>query len=169
MAKAWGAILLALAVAMAAPGARGAYPNEPTGFRGIPWGTPVAEVRARVPIWFNRDVGGGLVEYRSRGDLGMNGIPLIYNFYQFYRGQFAAGIMAARARERDRMLAMLRARFGPPQGRHGRRGYYWLGAVTVIAFQCDWRSGSCSAAFESRALMDKWQKAQAAPAGHQDF
>jgi hypothetical protein len=75
MGKTWSVVALALAIMLQLPAAR-AYQNEPTGFRGIAWGTPVDTVRAKVETWYNRDVDPGLVEYRSRSELSMNGIPL---------------------------------------------------------------------------------------------
>jgi hypothetical protein len=145
------AVVLALVVLAIASEAH-AYRNEPTGFRGIVWGTPVDQVRAKKETWFNRDVGLGLVEYRSRDDLSMNGVPLTYNLYQFYKGQLSTGIMEAHAAQCASMLDILIARFGQPDQRVTTRRLVWQGQTTTIVYICDGRRDYCRVGLESTAL-----------------
>jgi hypothetical protein len=155
--KAWGAVIAAVLVALAIP-AR-AYDNEPTGFRGFAWGTPVETVQAKVTTWFNRAAAPYLLEYRSRSDLSINGVPLQSNFYQFYKGHFAAGIMAADGSQGAAMLDILKGRFGEPTKHSARRHeYYWVGSTTIVALICEGRPKTCRAAFESATLLDQRRK-----------
>jgi hypothetical protein len=147
-------VIAACALALAAR----AFQNEPTGFRGIAWGTPQDQVIAKVDPVFNRAVDPGMVEYRSRHDLTANGIPLNYNFYQFYKGRFAAGIMEASAAHCGSMLQTLTARFGEPTDKAGRERYLWNGTTTAIVYICNRRADFCRVGFESIALLDQRQK-----------
>lgn len=131
-----------------------AFENEPTGFRGFAWGTPVDAVRTMVGTSFNRTVDPDMVEYRSRDDLVMNGIPLQLVFYRFYKGRLSAGILQADHAHGASMLETLTARFGPPQQKaeHAFK-YYWLGDRTSVGLFCDGREKLCRAVFESMALL----------------
>lgn len=135
-----------------------AFPDEPTGFRGMAWGTPQAQVIAKVGPAFNRDVDPGMVEYRSRQDLTMNGIPLIYNYYQFYKGHLAAGIMEAYSAHCGSMLRTLMARYGEPTNQSGRERYLWNGTTTAIVYICNRRADVCRVGFESVSLLDERQR-----------
>ncbi|HEX4112304.1 MAG TPA: hypothetical protein VH020_07190 [Stellaceae bacterium] len=130
-----------------------AFQNEPTGFRGIPWGTPVDQVRAKKETWFNRDIGLGLTEYRSRDDLSMSGIPLTYNLYQFYKGKFSTGIMEGYASQCGSIMGVLVARFGQPDQKLTERRFVWHGRTTNIVYICNRRQDYCRVGLESTALL----------------
>jgi hypothetical protein len=153
----WIVAVALLAAIVASPDAR-AYPDEPTGFRGIPWGTPQDQVIAKVNPAFNRDVDPGMVEYRSRHDLHMNDIPLVYNYYQFYKGRFSTGIMEAYASHCGSMLDTLIARFGQPTDKSGHERLLWNGTTTAIVYICNRRADFCRVGFESIALLNEREK-----------
>jgi hypothetical protein len=77
----WIFAVVVVAACVLMPRAR-AYPNEPTGFRGFAWDAPEDQVIAKVNPAYNRLADPGVEEYRSRHDLTMNGIELVYNYYQ---------------------------------------------------------------------------------------
>jgi hypothetical protein len=158
MGKVWVVAALAIAVMAWSPAAR-AYPDEPTGFRGIAWGTPVEQVHAKVDSWwFNRDVDPDMAEYHSHSNLVMNGIPLIENYYQFYKGRLATGIMEAHAAHCGSMLRTLVARFGEPTDKAGRNRFLWNGPTTAIVYICNRRADFCRVGFESVSLLDERQR-----------
>ena len=147
-------VLAVLAAAFLLPIAAHAYDNEPTGFRGIPWGASIDEVRGKMNSWwFVRDVDPGTVEYHSHANLAMNGIELKENYFQFYKGRFMAGIMEASYAHGGSMLDTLIARFGQPtQSAHYRR-YLWQGPTTAIVYLCSKRNDYCRVGFESVKLI----------------
>lgn len=149
--------MIAVAALVWSPMAR-AFPDEPTGFRGMAWGTAQAQVVAKVDATFNRDVDPGMVEYRSRRDLTMNGIPLIYNYYQFYKGRLAAGIMEGYSAHCGSMLRTLMARYGEPTNQSGHDRYLWNGTTAAIVYICNRRHDFCRVGFESVALLDERQR-----------
>jgi hypothetical protein len=149
--------VLVVAACASAPAAH-AFQNEPTGFRGFAWGTAQDQVIAKLDPVFSRAIDPGMVEYRSRRDLSANGIPLNYNFYQFYKGRFAAGVMETYAAHCGSMLQTLIGRFGQPTDRAGRARYLWNGTTTAIVYICNRRGDFCRVGFESIALLDQRQK-----------
>jgi hypothetical protein len=156
MGRIWFVAIVTMAV-LAQGSAVRAFSNEPAGFRGIPWGTAQDQVIAKVDPVFNRDVDPGMVEYRSRHDLTLNGIPLVYNFYQFYKGRFATGIVEAYAAHCSSILQTLIARYGEPMAKSGRNRFLWQGPVTAIVYICDRRQDFCRVGFESVVLVHERQ------------
>jgi len=169
MAKAARLAVLAATLLLVSPMAW-AFENEPAGFRGIAWGTPMDVVRAKTNTWFNRNVAPGIDEYRSRSDLTMNGVPLTYNFYQFYRGRFSTGIMEAESAYCASMLETLIARFGEPDKKIARTRFVWHGKITTIVYICSRAHDMCRVGLESATLVAEQEKDLADSARkHPDF
>jgi len=154
------AILLA-ALLSAAPSF--AFDNEPSGFRGVDWGTPLGAVRGKVKLVFNRAIEADIAEYRSQADLRVAGVPLLFNFYRFYRGRLSEGIMFTDFSQRANLEQVLTARFGTPQDKAGRQ-VVWAGKTTIVVLTCGSWEKACSATFQSVALAEEVSKNRAATA-----
>jgi hypothetical protein len=140
-----------------------AIDNEPTGFRGIEWGTPLDVVRGKVGLAFNQQIETDIAEYRSRANLSMNGVPLRYILYRFYRGRFFAGIMFTDFGQRESMIETLTARFGQPADTQGKE-ITWYGPTTIVILMCAAWEKSCAATFQSTAIVAEQMKDRAASA-----
>jgi hypothetical protein len=110
------------------------YQNEPSGFRGMPWGTPFAAVQSQMIAL----QGGKYMKVPE--NLWFAGVRLERIQYEFYDGRFdRVSLVAQRGfLQGTRLLAALKARFGEPSivGPAGLTRVFWLGATTRIGFSC---------------------------------
>jgi hypothetical protein len=149
--KAWWRFFRALLlVPVLAAGQAEAFKNEPTGFRGIKWGTEYRSVADQ----FDRQVAPDM--YRRKNDkLAMGEAALESLRYSFYKGQFAAVLMQARLKENGRpLMDALRAEYG--EGRQPDRSaleYFWNGEAATIVLDCDAARDLCNLAIYSTAIM----------------
>jgi hypothetical protein len=160
-----GAALLLLAVLIAgtASAARAAssYPNEPTGFRGIEWGTSsdrlppdlLPDPNGRAPISYDATC------YTRAGDrLVLGPVPLSSVDYVIASGRFAGAMLSFSGIPAFRTLKdLLLARFGFPSRRapSGQDSYTWEGGRTLMHLFYDAWAGQGVLTLFSRALLDE--------------
>lgn len=86
--------------------------KAPKEFRGIPWGTPIKNVRGLTPV--DRD--GDIIHYDRAGErLRLGGIPLRHVTYSFYKGRFYhAEISYEKAEAFGALQASLEQKYGRP-------------------------------------------------------
>jgi hypothetical protein len=142
--------LLALPVFLAAHAF--AFQNEPTGFRGIEWGTEFSKIADQ----FERPVAPNSTIYRRKNDkLSMGAASLESLRYSFYKGKFAGVFIRAKMTTNGRLLMdALRAQFG--EGRQPDRAsqeYFWDGEIGSVVLDCDAVKDECSLGIFSAAAM----------------
>jgi len=125
-----------------------AFQNEPTGFRGIAWGTPFAAVRNQMR-WLKND--DGYVIYTRAGDkLQIGNAKLTSIIYKFYRGAFAKIELESAHKYKDALYSAFWGKFGTPED-GCPLGCIWDGAISFATVDCDvlgWET-PCTASIES--------------------
>lgn len=156
----------AFIVAARAVGAH-AFQNEPTGFRGVPWGTPIGQAHG---LYILDHAAGDRRSYRrSFEDLSVNGIPLQAIYFDFYQGRFEEAVLIAKRNHGADLLATLTARYGEPARAKGRkRIFVWSGTVATVEMTCSGRFVTCTVAIASNAIMAEDRAGLAASARHND-
>jgi hypothetical protein len=156
------------------PTAAIAFTNEPTGFRGIAWGTPLSAVQSQM-----RPVGGTPAgqdqAYTRIGDgMSIGAASLETVLYKFHNGGFSEAFIVAQKGPGNAaaMIAAFRAQFG--QGTRPHRSaddYLWQGANSIIFLTCHSGRHACLAFMQSRAAFAQQnvEKAAAAARGKNDF
>lgn len=125
-----------------------AFDNEPDGFRGLAWGTPVATVADEFSL-VSSD--GKETYYTRKGDkMEMEDADLKSIVYRFYDGRFfGVAIYAARGSRYD-FLQAFHSRYGPgaQPDRHIDK-YYWAGDTAEIILDCKKIIDDCYAVIRS--------------------
>ncbi len=143
-------LMLTAAVLLAAQSF--AFQNEPTGFRGIEWGTDFSKVAGQ----FERAPGPGTDNYRRKNEkLAFGAAALQSTTYSFYRGKFAGVVMRTSMKEGGRaMMDALRSQYGDgTQPDPSAQQYFWTGQVGSIVLDCDPVRDLCNLAIFSAAAM----------------
>lgn len=162
-----GAIVLTLC-ALAGPAL--GLDDDPGGFRGIAWGTPIAELADQLQS--AGEGRGDLEMYRRPSDpLTLGEAKLETIRYFFWRGKFESVLVKSEPTASDRraMLDAFIARFGRPREAPLRR-YFWRGPHTSIAMDC-LRGDQCTAMLASVRIEQERRAAEieAARKGRSDF
>lgn len=149
-----------------------AYPNEPAGFRGIPWG---AEASAYGDELILASQKGDTTMYSRAGDkLGIGDAVLSDLKYVFYKGQLSSVMMTTTGIDNRRKIRdAFEAQFGTPM-RPNRylEDFLWDGPVTRIGLNCNTVSHRCTALIFSREMFARERadaKASAADKVQKDF
>ena len=151
-----------------------AFQNEPTGFRGIGWGTPLSVVQSQMRPFGATPAGQDQAYVRTGDNMTIGGAALEKILYKFHNGGFSEAFIVTQKGPGNAaaMIAAFRAQFG--EGRSPHRSaddYIWQGATSTIFLTC--RSGShpCLAFLQSTAAIAQQnaEKAAAAAAGKKDF
>lgn len=146
-------------------GAALAFQNEPTGFRGIAWGTPFSAVSSQMT-----PVPGGTkgILYLRKGDaMKLGGARLDSVVYEFYRGVFSA-VMLVSSNDPDARVAInaaFTAQFGHgvlPDDLSDDR--LWQGAVGGVFLTCSPINESCTALIRSTKAVAQRHADEAAAA-----
>jgi hypothetical protein len=131
MSRRFRSVLATTACLLAALDAS-AYQNEPTGFRGMPWGTPLAAVQFQF-VLLKSGKYAKVQENLSFGEVHLQRIE-----YGFEDGRFDAvelyperGLL-----EGARLLADLKAKFGKPSMVLDDGSSFWVGNTINIAWSC---------------------------------
>jgi len=147
-----------------------AFQNEPTGFRGIEWGMPFS---AAPGVFFTAEQVGDRISYRrSLENLTLNGIPLEYIWYNFYKGRFEEAVIVASRSHAPEMMQTFASRYGTPERREQRKDrFLWSGETATIDLNCSGRYSTCTAVIASNAMVAAEQAGQAAaaPTADKDF
>lgn len=149
-----------------------AFENEPDGFRGIRWNTPLTENESEMTKTEGK---GNLALYRRKNDkqaIGEAGLSDIV--YAYYKGRFHSVMLKSQASSTDgrALLRAFRTQFGPgDQASQYIEKYFWSGARTIISLDCNKFSKACTALLMSAELMNEQKRDQteAASRAGKDF
>jgi hypothetical protein len=124
-----------LSVALA--GTAVAYENEPSGFRGLNWGTPFTQLRNDLTL-VERD-GPELLYYTRANDLRrFDRFNVERVYYEFFSGRLVGGwIWFHPTQDRSALQQALVSRFGPAERGEKIDDRHWAGAVTDVDLLCD--------------------------------
>jgi hypothetical protein len=167
-------IVVAASLSGLLPAAAVAFQNEPTGFRGIAWGTPLAAVQSQMRPFGATPAGQDQAYVRIGDNMTIGGAALEKILYKFHNGGFSEAFIVTRKGPGNAtaIIAAFRAQFG--EGRRPQRSaedYIWQGATGTIFLTCHSGSHPCLAFLQSTAAIAQQnaEKAAAAAAGKKDF
>jgi hypothetical protein len=144
---------LAAVLALATPPAN-AFPNEPSGFRGIAWGAPITQYASQM---VETEGDGVDASYHRFGDsLNLGTAHLAGITYNFYKGAFIGVVLHSDTGDaRDAMLTEFQSRFGQAvQPKPAQELYTWRGPTAVIVMDCSKSKDQCAAEIYSRAILN---------------
>jgi hypothetical protein len=150
------------------------FPNEPTGFRGIAWGTPLSAVQSQMTPFSEPSPGLGQA-YERKGDaMTLGGATLKHVQYHFYNGGFSRAylISIARPDQPPAMIAAFKAQYGEgAKPNQFMDDYLWNGPVGSVYLTCSSVTHECLSFIASTATLkqDEADKAAAAARGKKDF
>lgn len=163
----------AIAIALMLPITAGAFENEPSGFRGIEWETPIESVAAEFsPMSESKS---GAKFYTRKGDkLAIGEAALQSIAYVFYKGRFQGAMIRTQegVGNKRALRDALFAQFGPGhQPNRYMERFYWFGAVAHISLDCLSVRPYCMAFIRSKAMSDAEMadKKTAAEGAKKDF
>ncbi|MGC2077687.1 MAG: hypothetical protein WA728_16985, partial [Xanthobacteraceae bacterium] len=107
-----GTIMMMMIAAAATPAiaeCQGGNFNEPSGFRGIPWGTPLSSLGIQMKL---DPTGGGNLYRRTNDKLMLGDVPLVKVLYHFHRGTFGSAFLKSAPETDTQMIAAFKAQFG---------------------------------------------------------
>jgi hypothetical protein len=145
------------------------FQNEPTGFRGIPWGTPLSAVQSQMRPLGATPAGQDQGYIRAGDSLTIGGAALEKILYKFHDGGFSEAFIVAQRGSSNAaaMIAAFRAQFG--EGRRPHRStddYIWQGAASIIFLTCHSGRHACLAFMQSTAAFAQQNAEKAAVAAH---
>ena len=176
MAERWKISLLLLlgactgAGGLAEPSIYKPFPNQPTGFRGIEWGTPLSAVQSEMIPFGEASPGVGQA-YERKGDaMTLGGATLTH----VYNGGFSRVylISVKRPDQTAAMIAAFTAQYGEgDKPNQFMDDYLWNGDIGSAYLSCSAITYECSGFVASTAAMqqEKVDKAAAAIRGKKDF
>ena len=135
-----------------------AFENEPTGFRGIEWGTKFEQVAEQ---FTQTTASQDRVFYQRKGDKLNFGEAVLQDItYMFYKGEFQGVMIRSEAgvQNQHALKDAVTAQFG--FGRHPNRymeRVYWFGPVTWISLDCFNSTKRCTLMIRSKAVIDREQ------------
>jgi hypothetical protein len=133
-------MLVSLGIWLSLSASAVAFQNEPTGFRGIAWGTPFTTVQNQM-----RPSGYGYL--RAADDPKFGDAALDKITYFFRDGAFDGVVLVTKSNWVDggMLLLALRSSFGPPtEGKDDT--HFWIGSRSFIASTCKLQQPPCWAA-----------------------
>ncbi len=148
---------ICLIVCLLLPSTAFAFQNEPTGFRGISWGTPLSAVQSQM-IPDAGDLYNRINDKLKLGDAALMGIS-----YEFDNGRFSQVIIFSKEglNNEKTMITAFFAHFGSVPAAHEGL-YIWTGSVGAIYLICGPEGGhqnhGCHAFIGSTVA---WQQKQA--------
>lgn len=151
-----------------------AFQNEPTGFRGIGWGTPLSAVQSQMRPVGGTPAGQEQAYVRIGDGMSIGGAALEKILYKFHDGGFSEAFIVAQKGPSNAaaMIAAFRAQFG--EGRRPHRSaddYIWQGTTSIIFLTCHTGRHACLAFMQSTAAFAQQnaEKAAAAARARNDF
>ncbi len=123
-----------LAATLLVSGPAAAFKNEPTGFRGLKWGTPLAAIKGLIP--WPRPCNGFKCFLAPEMKKTIGPIKLMPVILCFWKGKLARVMLIALDQKSD-MLPILEKRFGPPKNKvlANKTIYFWKGDISSIFYQ----------------------------------
>jgi hypothetical protein len=151
-----------------------AFQNEPTGFRGIAWGTPLSAIRGLMRPVGATPAGQDQAYLRVGDSMTIGGAVLEKILYKFHNGGFSEAFIVAQKgpSNTEALIAAFRAQFG--EGRQPHRSaedYIWQGATSIIFLTCRTGQHACLAFLRSTAALAQQnaEKAAVAARAGKDF
>ena len=167
-------IVVAAALCILPPTVAMAFTNEPTGFRGIAWGTPLSAVQSQMRPVGATPAGQDQAYVRIGDSMIIGAAALEKILYKFHNGGFSEAFIVVQKGPANAaaMVAAFRAQFG--EGRRSHRSaddYIWQGATSIIFLTCHTGRHACLAFLQSRAafVQQNAEKAAAAARAKSDF
>jgi hypothetical protein len=160
-------IVVAAGLSLLLPTVTSAFQNEPTGFRGITWGTPLSAVQSQMRPVTGTPAGQDQAYVRTGDSMTIGGAALAKILYKFHNGGFSEAFIVAQKgpSNASAMIAAFRAQFG--EGRQPHRSaedYIWQGATSIIFLTCHNGRHACLAFLRSTAALAQQNAEQAAAA-----
>jgi hypothetical protein len=151
------------------PTVTAAFQNEPTGFRGIAWGTPLAALESQVRPVGATPAGQDQAYVRGGDSMTIGGAELEKILYKFHNGVFSEAFIVAQKGPSNAaaLIAAFRAQFG--EGKQPHRSvddYIWQGATSTIFLTCHSRPHPCFAFVRSTTALAQQNAERAAVAAH---
>lgn len=151
-----------------------AFQNEPTGFRGIAWGTPLSVVQTQLRPIGSTPAGQDQAYVRIGDNMIIGAANLEKILYKFHNGLFSEAFIVTQKGPSNAaaMIAAFTAQFG--QGRQPHRfaeDYIWQGATSTIFLTCHSGPHPCLAFLQSTAALAQQnaEKAAVAARAKKDF
>jgi hypothetical protein len=151
------------------PTVTAAFQNEPGGFRGIAWGTPLAAVQSQMRPFGATPAGQDQAYVRTGDSMMIGGAALEKILYKFHNGVFSEAFIVTQRGPSNAaaLIAALRAQFG--EGKRPHRSsddYIWEGATSTIFLTCHSGTHPCLAFVQSTAALAQQDAEKAAVAAH---
>src|ERR1700739_3332346 len=144
-----------------------AFQNEPTGFRGIPWGTPLSAVQSQMRPLGATPAGQDQGYIRVGDSMTLGGATLEKILYKFHDGGFSEAFIVAQKGPSNAaaMIAAFRSQFGEGQRPHrSADDYIWQGATSTIFLTCHSGPHQCLGFVQSTTALAQQNTARAAVA-----
>lgn len=149
----------------------GAFQNEPDGFRGIPWGTPIENHMAEMQRIDAKD---HLILYERNNDqMTIGGAELEKLRYIFYKGVFySVMIDASGISNRIKLTDAFQSQFGAGvKPNRYLNQFHWIGSKARISLNCT-MAEKCTGLIVSREISDRQraeEKAETSEKAKKDF
>ena len=147
------------------PTVTAAFQNEPTGFRGIAWGTPLAAVQSQMRPVGATPAGQDQAYVRGGDSMTIGGAALEHILYKFHNGVFSEAFIVTQKGPGN--AAAFRAQFGEGQRPHrSADDYIWQGATSTIFLTCHSGPHPCLGFVQSTTGLAQQNAERAAVAAH---
>lgn len=148
-----------------------AFENEPEGFRGIKWGTPISSNKSEMTL-IERDA--KLSVYLRKGDkLRIGEAKLTSLSYGYYKEHFFMAAMTTQgASNKTELLRAFKAQFGEGDRPNELLDkYVWAGATTSIIIECNPITDACQVWIASISIVKQMEadNEEAAKKSGKDF
>jgi hypothetical protein len=168
------AIVVAAGLWILLPKGATAFQNEPTGFRGIAWGTPLSAVQSQMRPVGATPAGQDQAYVRIGDNMIIGGAALEKILYKFHNGAFSEAFIIAQKGPTNTaaMIAAFRYQFGEAtRPRRSADDYVWQGAKSTIFLTCQTGLHPCLAFVHSTAALSQQnaESAAAAARAKKDF
>jgi hypothetical protein len=147
-----------------------AFQNEPTGFRGLAWGTDITTVQTTMRLV--EDDGATKYYLRSGDAQTMGGAKLKDLSYGFYKGKLKNVILQSAEYSDQALIDAFVAQFGEgSQPNQFMRDRIWRGVTATAGVDCNEIVHTCAGILTSTAMdaVEKADKANAAANAGKDF
>jgi hypothetical protein len=159
---------------LSAPSIYKSFPNEPTGFRGIAWGTPFSAVKGQMTQFSEPPSGLGPVYERTGESVTLGGATLKHVLYSFHNGDFSKAYLFSIARpdQTAAIISAFKAQYG--EGEKPNQfmdDYLWNGPAGSVYLSSSSVTYECAGFIASTVSLrqEGAEKAAAAARGKKDF
>jgi hypothetical protein len=151
-----------------------AFQNEPTGFRGIAWGTALSAVRGQMRAVGAAPAGQDQAYVRVGDSMTIGSAALAQILYKFHNGAFSEAFIVAQKglSNATALIGAFRAQFG--EGKQPHRSaddYVWQGMTSTIFLTCHSGPHPCLGFLQSTAALAEQnaERATVAARAKKDF